>query len=106
MKRNFDLQTPPGEFPNENMRVLLPQQTDLQEIISFTVEKTLHELGFKGGFQQKIRRADIVKMIGRRRFDQAVMNGELRVIKNGHGRTSAVWVEPSEWERFSKKNYL
>lgn len=75
----------------------------LHTAIKNTVHRTLVEIGLKTSSLQsgKIYRHEMVKVIGRWAFDQAIANDHLRVYKNDPTkRNSRVYAKRSDWERF------
>lgn len=83
-----------------------PNGISTEELVTLTVHRVLTELGFKAGQSNRVKRADMVRVIGRRRFDRAVQDGELRIHKNGSAQTAGVWASREDWERFVKRHHL
>lgn len=77
---------------------------ELTDIITNTVHATLCQLGLKASSLNsgRIYRSDMVKVIGRRNFEQAVDRGQIRVSKGDHAN-SKVWTKRSEWDAYLKQ---
>jgi len=89
------------------MKMVVMTEDQIKEILHTTVRNTVHstlvEMGLKSSSLQsgKIYRSEMVEIIGRRAFDQAVENGNLKVYKNDPlKRNSKVYAKRGDWERF------
>jgi len=79
------------------------KHSELVELINLTVTRTLREMGFRGGDALRVNRHDMVRRIGRKRYDRAVRNGELQTYKNGEARSAGVWAKREDWDSFCLK---
>jgi len=92
---------------NDEIEMVFMTKDQYKEILHTTVRNTVHstlvEMGLKASSLQsgKIYRSEMIKVIGRRAFDQAVENGHLIVQKNDPlKRNSKLYAKRGEWERF------
>lgn len=88
----------------EDKEVVVLTRDQLTRLVRNTIHGTLVELGLKANSQQsgKIYRRDMVKVIGRWKFDWAVREGHLIVYKDKDARNSKVYAKRGNWERFLK----
>jgi len=80
---------------------------DLAGFAKDVVQTTLAELGVKGSPAQsgRIYRRQMVEIIGRARYDEAVRKGWLIVEKhNPKAPNSKVYATRENWERFIKRH--
>jgi len=78
---------------------------EIEELTSKIVVKTLSQLGLLSSkySNPRVYRTEMVKMIGRRAYDNAVRDGKLHPFKEDLNRkTAKVWVERKEWDKFLK----
>ena len=92
---------------SNEIEMVVMTKDQYQEILHTTVRNTVHrtlvEMGLKSSSLQsgKIYRTEMIEVIGVRSFNNAVMNGHLRVDKNDPSkRNSKVYAKRGEWERF------
>ena len=81
-------------------------QEELDHTIEQSVERALAKLGVKGNPAQsgRIYRRQMVEIIGRRDYDQAVERGWLPVHKHDPNVVnSRVYARRDDWERFLHK---
>ena len=93
--------------PVNEIEMVVMTKDQYKEILHTTVRNTVHttlvEIGLKSSSLQsgKIYRHEMVKVIGRWAFDQAVADGHLKVFKNDpYKRNSRVYAKRGDWERF------
>ena len=88
---------------SETLNSDLEYDTALTEFVRLVVKETINELGVKIEGPNRIKRSEIVRIIGRQRFDQAVERGELKVHKTGTAKSAGVWVKMEDWQKFYKE---
>jgi len=95
----------PHQDPTFRDRYVVFTPGELNHYAEILVKATLAELGIKGSPIQsgRIYRRQMVEIIGRVRYDEAVRNGGLIIHKqNPNASNSKVYATRESWERFLK----
>ena len=97
----------PHQRPDLSGKYIVLTSKQLTQLIQETVRVTLAEMGVKGSPLQsgRIYRRQMVEIIGRVRYDEAVRRGWLIVQKHDPNKASSrVYATRESWERFLKRH--